>query len=147
DPRITCITSTERWHLPNRSPLHSGVPSMPKLAVYPLSLGFALGLAVGASSSLVLAQEKAPPDKVEELKKSDPVPPAAGKSVPEQAGTQEPSTKDPGTSPTAGAFVNGSLAVPGAPTDTQTTPSKFSARNAESDRLPIAAFRLKGLTG
>jgi hypothetical protein len=43
-------------------------------------------------------------------------------------------------------FVNGSLAVPGAPADTDTTPSKFSARNAASDQLPTAAFRLKHLT-
>jgi hypothetical protein len=43
-------------------------------------------------------------------------------------------------------FVNGVLAVPGAAADTETAPSKFSARNAASDKLPIAAFRLKHLT-
>lgn len=43
-------------------------------------------------------------------------------------------------------FVNGSLSVPGAPADTDTTPSKYSPRNAASDQLPIAAFRLKHLT-
>lgn len=43
-------------------------------------------------------------------------------------------------------FINGALAVPGAPTDGETVPSKYSSRNAASDRLPIAAFRLKSLT-
>ena len=43
-------------------------------------------------------------------------------------------------------LVNGALAVPGAPADSQTVPSKYSARNAASDRLSTAAFRLKNLT-
>jgi hypothetical protein len=43
-------------------------------------------------------------------------------------------------------FVDGVLAVPGAPTDTDTVPSKVSARNAASDKLPTVAFVLKGLT-
>src|SRR5688572_24931570 len=38
-------------------------------------------------------------------------------------------------------FVDGALSVPGAPKDGDTVPSKFSARNAASDRLPIVAFR------
>lgn len=36
--------------------------------------------------------------------------------------------------------------MPGAATDTGTTPSTFSVRNAKSDQLPIAVFRLKRLT-
>jgi hypothetical protein len=43
-------------------------------------------------------------------------------------------------------FVDGVLAVPGAPADTDTVPSKVSARNAASDKLPTVAFVLKGLT-
>ena len=43
-------------------------------------------------------------------------------------------------------LVNGALAVPGAPADVDTVPSKYSSRNAASDRLPIVAFRLKSLT-
>jgi hypothetical protein len=43
-------------------------------------------------------------------------------------------------------LVNGALTVPGAPADSQTVPSKSSARNAAGDRLPIVAFRLKNLT-
>jgi hypothetical protein len=116
---------------------------MQKLAVCALSLGLALGV----SSGLVLAQDKPHPDTTQELKKTDPVPPAVGKSVPDQAGTQEPSAKGSGAHSKVDAFVNGSLAVPDAPSDTQTTPAKYSAANAASDRLPVVAFRLKQLTG
>jgi hypothetical protein len=37
------------------------------------------------------------------------------------------------------------LAVPGAATDAQTAPAKYSARNAEIDKLATVAFRLRGL--
>lgn len=43
-------------------------------------------------------------------------------------------------------FVNGALAVPGAPTDVDTVPSKFSARTAADDQVPITAYRLRHLT-
>ncbi len=43
-------------------------------------------------------------------------------------------------------FVNGALAIPGAPKDVDTVPSKYSPRNDASDRLPTVAFRLKSLT-
>ena len=43
-------------------------------------------------------------------------------------------------------LVNGALAVPGAPTDVDTVPSKFSARTAADDALPIAAYTLRHLT-
>jgi hypothetical protein len=46
----------------------------------------------------------------------------------------------------ANIFVNGMLTVPGAPADSETAPSTVSDRNAASDKLPIAAFRLKHLT-
>lgn len=39
-------------------------------------------------------------------------------------------------------LVNGALAVSGAPTDSQTVPAKFSARNASLDALPILAHPL-----
>jgi hypothetical protein len=95
---------------------------------------------------LVSAQEKVDGDKTQELKQSDPVPPATGKGLPDQAGTQEPSTKGSGHKTDTGVLVDGVLAVPGAATDGQTAPSKYSARNAEIDKLPTAAFRLHDLT-
>ena len=91
------------------------------------------------------AQQKVDEKTTQELKKVDPVPPATGKSAPEKAGTQEPSTKGKGHVSNANVFVDGRLAVPGAATDGQTVPSKYSARNAELDELPTAAFRLLGL--
>ena len=94
---------------------------------------------------LASAQDKVDGKTTQELKQVDPVPPATGKSLPEQAGTQEPSTKGKGHDSSTAALVNGMLAVPGAGTDTQTVPSKYSARNAESDKLPTVAFHLRGL--
>jgi hypothetical protein len=81
----------------------------------------------------------------QELKKEDSVPPATGRSLPEQAGTTEPSSKaKSGTD--ENVFVNGVLTVPGAPTDVDTAPAKFSERTAADDRLPIVGYRLKQLS-
>jgi hypothetical protein len=42
-------------------------------------------------------------------------------------------------------FENGALAVPGAPQDTDTVPSKYSARNAADDKLVTLAYTFKAL--
>jgi hypothetical protein len=105
-----------------------------------------MALALGATISFVSAQEKVEQNTTQEPKKVDQGSPAAGHSPSDQAGTQQPGTKGAATNAKAGPFVNGSLAVAGAPVDTETAPSKYSARNAASDQLPIAAFRLKFLT-
>ena len=55
---------------------------------------------------------------------------------PAQAGTEEPSSRTP-TPANTDALVNGKLAVPGAPQDSQTAPSKFSERNAKLDQEPL----------
>jgi hypothetical protein len=62
------------------------------------------------------------------------------------AGTAAAQSSEPAKAPDGKALVDGALAVPGAPADVDTVPSKFSARNAASDKLPIAAFRLKHLS-
>src|SRR5215813_13626325 len=50
-------------------------------------------------------------------------------------------------SPPANAvFVNGAFAVPGAPTNTDTVPAKFSAKNAADDELITIAYTFKTLT-
>ena len=98
------------------------------------------------AAPVALAEGKVDSQKVEEVKKNDPVPPATGKNLPEQAGAQEPSSKAQGTAKDADVFVNGVLTVPGAPKDTETTPAKHSERVAADDKLPIAAFRLRRLT-
>ena len=55
-----------------------------------------------------------------------------------RAGTEEPGSHAP-TQNTA-VFVNGALNVPGAPTDSQTVPAKFSKRNDALDRVPTMAM-------
>src|SRR5499427_8211902 len=48
--------------------------------------------------------------------------------------------------PPNAVFVNGVLAVPGAPANTDTVPAKFSARNAADDKLITIAYTFKTLT-
>src|SRR5262245_49817088 len=43
-------------------------------------------------------------------------------------------------------FVNGALAVPGAPANTDTVPAKFSKKNAADDELITVAYTFKTLT-
>ena len=77
----------------------------------------------------------------------DTVPPATDRSEATRAGTQEPSAKIEGTvGDEKAAFENGTLKAPGAPTDVDTAPAKFSARTTADDALPIAAYTLKHLS-
>jgi hypothetical protein len=103
-------------------------------------------LALGATISFVSAQEKVDQNTTQEPKKVDQVPPATDHGPSDQAGTQGQSAKAGTNTKPEPPLVNGSLAVRGAPVDTETAPSKYSPRNAASDRLPIAAFRLQFLT-
>src|SRR5262252_9203999 len=48
--------------------------------------------------------------------------------------------------PQNNVFVNGALAVPGAPANTDTVPAKFSAKNAADDKLITIAYTFKTLT-
>jgi Protein of unknown function (DUF1236) len=62
-------------------------------------------------------------------------------------GKEEPSSHAPTEKPPQNAvFVDGALAVPGAPADTDTVPAKFSAKNAADDRLVTVAYTFKNLT-
>lgn len=63
---------------------------------------------------------------------------------PAQNGAEEPGSRAP-TPTNTDVFVNGKLAVPGAPEDSQTVPSTMSERNARLDATPIMALSL-GLT-
>jgi len=54
-----------------------------------------------------------------------------------KTGTEEPSSHAPSTpSAPQDVFVNGALAVPGAPAESDTVPAKFSARNAADWACP-----------
>ena len=61
------------------------------------------------------------------------------------AAQQQPPPADPQQQSNA-VFVNGALAVPGAPPNTDTVPAKFSARNAADDKLITIAYTFKSLT-
>src|SRR5205085_7973641 len=58
----------------------------------------------------------------------------------QQGGKEEPGSHGAGAS--TEVFVNGKLAVPGAPADSQTVPSKVSESNARLDAMPIMALPL-----
>jgi hypothetical protein len=60
----------------------------------------------------------------------------------QQNAKEEPGSHASGASNTTDVFVNGQLAVPGAPADSQTVPAKFSERNAKLDAVPIMALPL-----
>ncbi len=50
------------------------------------------------------------------------------------------------SAPANAVLVNGALAVPGAPANTDTVPAKFSASNAADDELITIAYTFKTLT-
>jgi hypothetical protein len=81
-----------------------------------------------------------------DLKKSDSGPPSGEGQKPQDGVKQEPSSKGPGAGDQTAVLIDGKLAVPGAPPDVDSVPSKYSARNAADDKLSIAAYRLKGLS-
>jgi hypothetical protein len=62
-------------------------------------------------------------------------------------GKEEPSSHAPTEKPPQNAvFVDGALAVPGAPADTDTVPAKFSAKNAADDQLVTVGYTFKNLS-
>jgi hypothetical protein len=62
-------------------------------------------------------------------------------------GKEEPSSHAPTDKPPQNAvFVDGALAVPGAPADTDTVPAKFSAKNAADDQLVTVGYTFKNLS-
>jgi hypothetical protein len=106
-------------------------------------------LALLGGGGSVLAQDKAPPPaqgQVESLKKQHSGPPV-DRSESDQAGKQEPSAKISNTNARPEPFWNGALTVAGAPADVDTIPSLRSQRTATDDKLPIAAYTLRHLTG
>jgi hypothetical protein len=96
-------------------------------------------------ASFAVAQGAPDAKTTQDLKKEDPLPPATGRNLSEQAGTTEPGSKVE-TSKDENVFVNGVLSVQGALADVDTAPSKFSERTAADDRLPIVGYRLRHLS-
>ena len=110
--------------------------------LFAISLAGALAFGVNTTA----AQDKASGQAVQAIQKENSVPPNTGDSKSEQGGKAEPSSKVPHTNPDPNVFVNGVLSVPGAITDVDTAPAKFSARTDADDQVPIAGYRLKHLT-
>lgn len=99
------------------------------LVTLAILLGFGLA-AAQQGENLATPQQKGQQEKAQQ-------------SEPGRAGTTEPSSEAPTAKPAESAvLVDGRLAVPGAPADSQTVPSKFSERNAALDALPTMAFPL-----
>lgn len=105
------------------------------------------GLAAAALLCVMPSVQAQPVDHatMEDLKKTDTVPPATAPQLPEQSGTTEPSSKVL-SSKEEDAFRNGVLTAPGAPTEVDTAPAKFSARSSADDALPISGYRMKLIT-
>ncbi len=110
-----------------------------------VALALLAGVAIAAAQNQAQPEAANPQPKAPNETKKDPVPPATDKSEETRAGTTEPSSKVKSTTDSS-AFVNGVLAVPGASTDVDTAPAKFSARSARDDAIPIAGYVLRHLT-
>jgi hypothetical protein len=98
---------------------------------------------VGLSISVAPAQQTPPDAGQQQRAPADPQGQDPLKS--QQGGKEEPSSQTNAKSavpPETNVFVDGKLAVPGAPADSQTVPAKFSERNARLDEMPIMALPL-----
>jgi uncharacterized protein DUF1236 len=96
-----------------------------------------------AGVSLAVAQQAPPPAEPQQQIQQE----KAQRTPSGQMGKEEPSSHAPVAKPEDGAaLVNGALAVPGAPTDTDTVPAKYSERNAASDKLITVAYTFRSLT-
>ena len=86
-------------------------------------------IALLAGVGLAVAQQQAPANQA-----TNPIGDGPFKS--QQGGKEEPGSHSSGANTTE-VLVDGKLAAPGAPQDTQTVPSKFSERNAKLDQEPL----------
>jgi hypothetical protein len=96
-----------------------------------------------AGVSLALAQQAPPAAEPQQQIQQD----KAQQTPSGQMGKEEPSSHAPAAKPQDSAvLVNGALAVPGAPANTDTVPAKFSKKNADDDKLITVAYTFKTLT-
>jgi Protein of unknown function (DUF1236) len=103
----------------------------------------AIALALFGGLSLAVAQQPAPPAESQQQAQQD----KAQQTPSGQAGKEEPSSHAPSVKPQDNAvFVDGALAVPGAPAHSDTVPAKFSEQNAADDKLITIAYTFKTLT-
>jgi hypothetical protein len=102
-----------------------------------------LALALLGGVSIAAAQQPTPPADGQQQAQQE----KAQQTPSGQMGKEEPSSHAPTSKPQDNAvFVDGKLAVPGAPADSDTEPAKFSAKNAANDKLITVAYTFKNLT-
>jgi glucose/arabinose dehydrogenase len=100
-------------------------------------------LALLGSVAIAAAQQPSPPADPQQQPQQE----KAQQTPSGKLGTTEPSAQAPSVKPPDSAvLVDGALAVPGAPADTDTVPAKFSEKNAADDKLIIVAYTFKALT-
>ena len=116
---------------------------MPRDLVRTGSLVLALLVGTAFSAGNAVAQQQQPPAAPQQQQQQE----KAQQTPSGQMGKEEPSSHAPSAKPADNSvFVNGALAVPGAPENTDTVPAKFSEQNAADDKLSIAAYTFKLLT-
>src|SRR5262245_55305261 len=102
-----------------------------------------LALALLGGVSIAAAQQPTPPADSQQRVQQE----RAQQTPSGQMGKEEPSSHAPAAKPQDNAvFVDGKLAVPGAPADSDTVPAKFSAKNAADDKLITVAYTFKTLS-
>jgi hypothetical protein len=102
--------------------------------------GCALAQAFVGCIGLAAAQQPTPPADAQQQSQQE----KAQQTPSGKMGAEEPSSN---AKPQENAvFVNGALAVPGAPANTDTVPAKYSKKNAADDELITVAYTFKTLT-
>jgi hypothetical protein len=102
-----------------------------------------LVLTLLGSTGLAVAQQPSPPPDAQQQSQQE----KAQQTPSGKTGTDEPSAHAPTNKPADNSvFVNGALAVPGGPENSDTVPAKFSEKNAADDRLVTIAYTFKSLT-
>ena len=106
------------------------------------SLVLALVGGTALSAGQAIAQQPPAAERQQQQQQDKAQQTPSGKMGAEERGSHAPSQKPADNS----VFVNGALAVPGAPANTDTAPSKFSEKNAADDKLITLAYTFKLLT-
>ena len=103
----------------------------------------AIALTLLCGAVVAGAQQPSPPADAQQQSQQE----KAQQTPSGKSGKDEPSANAPTVKPLDDkVFVDGALAVPGAPADTQTVPAKFSQKNAADDELITTAYTFKMLT-
>ena len=111
------------------------------------SLVLALLGSTALSAGNAVAQQSPPAAEPQQQQQQQQQQEKAQQTPSGKMGAEEPSSHAPSPKPADNAvFVNGALAVPGAPANTDTVPAKFSEKNAADDKLSTAAYTFKLLT-